>query len=92
MKDYTTNIYGLRDYVWDVQLYLMKKYGCFTAEKIIDPLNYWINTGRILTDEARILVEVQPYRIGRVLAKHYPGSIDEAVRALKEYVQKVRQA
>lgn len=92
MKAYTYNIYGLDAYKWDVMRYLCKKVAYSEAERITQPLSYWIHTGRITTEESKRLVEKPPYMIGRVLAKHYHGSIDDAVKALKAYVWEGRKS
>lgn len=86
MKDYSFNIYGLEEYSWDVMRYLFKRVPYSEAERITQPLWYWVSTGRITTEESKRLVKKPPYMVGRVLAKHYPGSIDEALKALRAYV------
>lgn len=91
MKDYTYNVYGLDAYTWDVMRSLCKRSPYSEAERIMYPLRYWIFTGRITTEESKRLVERQPYMIGRILTKHYPGSIDDAVKALKAYVWEGRK-
>ena len=89
MKSYYWNCTGLSDFAYDVFFYIAGKkgYGIGTAEKITDPLYYWINTGRITVEESKKLVKKKPYMVGRILIRNYPNSIEDALNALKEYVR-----
>lgn len=67
-----------------IQKSLWKKYGVDEAQRIIDPLLWYINTGRAPVSFLGKLVQKKPYLIGRVLAKG--GSYDEAIQRVKNYI------
>ena len=70
--------------LWAIRTSLWKKYGVDEAQRIIDPLLWYINTGRAPTSFLGKLVQKKPYLIGRVLAKG--GSYDEAIQRVKNYI------
>lgn len=72
--------------LWDITVYLMRKYGCDTAYREISPLSWYINTGRASTAFIRQLSEAKPYVIGRML--HKGGSDDEIIKRVKEYLSR----
>lgn len=74
----------LDNYIWNVKLYMMKHYGCNTADREIDPLVWYINTGRASVQFLGRMIERKPYMIGRLL--HKGGSVDEAINRLHEFV------
>ena len=88
MKSYYWNCSGLSDFAYDVFfcVAVKKGSGIGTAEKIVDPLYYWINTGRITVEESKKLVKKKPYMVGRNLIKNYPNSLEGSLKALKAYV------
>lgn len=63
---------------------LMKKHGVDGSARIIDPLVWYINSGRASTAFLGKLIEAKPFMVGRVLEKG--GSHDEAVRNVKKYI------
>ena len=71
-------------YLWQVKRYMMGKYGCGTADREIDPLVWYISTGRAPTQFIGLLIQKKPYMIGRIL--HKGGSTDEAIARVKEYI------
>lgn len=74
----------MSEYCWKVQWYLMKRYGCDAADRMMDPLTWYIGTGRASLDFLRALLEAKPYMIGRQLAKE--GSVDDAIQRIKAYI------
>ena len=72
------------NYIWNVKLYMMKHYGCDNADCEIDPLAWYINTGRASVDFLGRLVTKKPYMIGRLL--HKGGSYDETIKRIREYI------
>ena len=76
------------DYIWKVKLYLMRKYGVDRAERAVDPLKWYIETGRAPTSFLKDLQNVQPFMIGRLLYKEKDGSVDMAISSFKQLVEK----
>ena len=74
------------DYIWKVLAYMQRHYGCNAAEREIDPLQWYINTGRASADFLNRLYTKKPFMIARIL--HKGGSHDEAVVSIKNYVYK----
>lgn len=70
--------------LWAIRTSLWKKYGIDEAQRIIDPILWYINTGRATMSFLGLMVQNKPYLIGRVLAKG--GSYDEAIQRVKEYI------
>ena len=68
-------------YIWAVRLYLMKKYGVDAADRMMDPLTWYVGTCRASVDFLYKLKDVKPYVIGRILAKG--GSTDEVIKNIK---------
>lgn len=71
-------------YIFSVWHYLSVKYGTREADRLIDPLQWYINTGRASTGFLNCLYLVKPYCIGRILAKG--GSHDEIVKRIRKRV------
>lgn len=88
MKKYGWGCEGIEDYIFDVWMCIVRKKGALAADRIADPLKYWIRTGRATVAECKALVEKKPFVIARVLMAHDPGTVEDAVKAVKE---KIRQ-
>jgi len=73
------------DYIWKVQKNLMNKYGIDEAERDIDPLKWYIHTGRASTEFINLLLGAKPFMIARKL--HMGGSVDEAIDRIKIYIE-----
>ena len=71
-------------YIFSVWHYLAGKHGTREADRLIDPLQWYINTGRASTGFLNCLYLVKPYCIGRILAKG--GSHDEIVKRIRKRV------
>lgn len=70
--------------LWKIQLELMNKYGTDTAEAEIDPLKWYIGTGRACVDFIRAINASKPFMIARKL--HMGGSHEEVINRIKEYL------
>ena len=68
-----------------IEMYLMKKYGCDEAHRLIDPLSWYINTGRASMGFIRGVDATKPHLIARILKRS--GSAQDIVDALKAYVK-----
>lgn len=87
-KTYSWNVYGLTDYAWDVRMCIAKKKGMDAAARIVDPLTWFINTGRITMPEAKNIVTIKPYVMARLLTAYEMESVQSAVDAIKEKISK----
>ena len=67
--------------IWNIEYFLMKKYGCSAAEREVAPLKWYINTGRASVPFLINLLEAKPFVIARAL--HQGGSDDEIIRRVK---------
>lgn len=70
--------------MWAIQRYLMKKYGASAASRDIEPLNWYINTGRASVSFISAVLDSKPFMIGRIL--HKGGSYDETIQRVKDYL------
>lgn len=71
-------------YLYAVESYLMKQYGIDQARRDIDPLKWYINSGRAPVQFIGMMTQKKPYMIGRKL--HQGGSYDDAVKRVKNYI------
>ncbi len=67
--------------LWNVKLYMMKKYGCDSASALFAPLEWYVTTDRASLPFLRWFISAKPFVVARVLAKG--GSYDEAIARLK---------
>ena len=72
------------DYVWSVKRYLMGKYGCDAADRMVSPLAWYIRTGRASVTFLHKLTDTKPYVIGRILAKG--GSDQEMIDRVRSRI------
>lgn len=75
--------------IWNIEYYLMRKYGCDTAGSDIAPLKWYITTGRASLDFLRLLIKAKPFMVGRTL--HDAPSYDKAIDKLKNYLETTRK-
>lgn len=75
---------AIDNYLWSVERYLMQRYGSRIANVEIDPLRWYILTGRASAEFLLRLAQAKPYMIARKL--HAGGSHDEAIGRIKEYL------
>ena len=80
------------EYIWEVELYLMKRYGTMATARLIYPLAWYIRTGRASADFEKRLMTIKPYVIGRLLAKGDGMTHDEMVSLIKRKVNERRSA
>ena len=73
------------NYLWRVKRYMMNNFGCDVADREIDPLVWYISTGRASTEFLKALLTKKPFMIGRLL--HKGGSTDEAIERIKTYLE-----
>ncbi len=72
-------------YMWYVERYLMKQYGSTQASIEIDPLRWYIVTGRAPVQFIRLMIQKKPYLIARIL--HKKGeSYNEIIDNIKKYI------
>lgn len=73
-------------FLWKVERYLMRKYGCDEAESTIYPLKWYIYTGRASAEFLMRLREAKPYMIARRLHDSDDMSHDGMIRSVKAYL------
>ena len=76
------------NYIWKVKLYIINKYGIDQVERSIDPLRWYIVTGRAPTSFLQDVMNVPPFVMGRLLYEKKDGSVDAAVSSFKKLVEK----
>lgn len=82
MKKYSFSASGISEYIEDLRLYIASK-ECFnTADRMIYPLVYYVNTGRASTDFLKQLLNTKFYLIYATLRKE--KSTDEIIKLLKK--------
>ncbi len=74
----------IKTYLFDVERCLMVKYGARRAELDLDPLVWYITTGRAPTSFLKALLEKKPYLVARRL--HQGGSHQEVVYRLCKFL------
>lgn len=75
-------------YLWDTQKSLLKAHPFGEAERICDPLAYWLRTGRASALHLKALFCVQPWRVAKVLERFgSTAPIDDALNALRDLVE-----
>lgn len=70
--------------LWNIERYLMAKYGVDTAARDMAPLRWYVDTGRASTDTIRRVLMAKPFMVGRLL--HKGGSYDDAIQRVISYV------
>lgn len=70
--------------LWKIEAYLMKRYGVDQARRDVDPLAWYIHTGRASAQAEKRIVAAKPFMIGRLL--HKGGNYEEAIRRVLDYV------
>jgi hypothetical protein len=71
-------------YIWKVEEYLLRTHGVTETWRMLDPLQWYINTGRASVTFLHLLYDVKPYCIGKILAKG--GSHDEVIRKIRKRI------
>ena len=71
------------DQLWKIKLYVAKHtVSELETRKTLDPLVWYINTGRASVPFLHWFLEAKPYVVGRILL-NTPGSTEDVVKALK---------
>ena len=70
--------------LWAIERHLMGKYGCDTAASDMEPLKWYISTGRASGYFLHNLLFCRPYMIARKL--HEGGSYDQVLERIKQYM------
>lgn len=82
-------LYEVDEYIWKVRTYLWRKCGSTNeTDRIIEPLVYYVRTGRASTHFLKALLKIKPFVIGRHLYKNKDGCLDDQVLLLKQKVLK----
>ena len=71
--------------LWDIERYLMQKYGTDAAQSDMAPLRWYVETGRASVDFIRKLMIAKPFMVARKL--HEGGSYDEALDRVKKLIK-----
>ena len=75
--------------LWTIQRCLMNKYGVDTARRDMEPLKWYIETGRASVTFIASLLDAKPFMIARIL--HKGGSYDDVLKRIKKYVGYVEE-
>lgn len=67
-----------------VESYAMRKYGVDQAYRDLDPLRWYVETGRASMEFIKKLCNCKPFMIARLL--HEGGSIEEQINRVRAYV------
>lgn len=70
--------------LWHIERELMQRYGVDRAKRYMEPLHYYISTGRASVEFIRKLMQAKPFMVARKLAKG--GSTDEALKRVQSYI------
>lgn len=71
--------------LWNIEKYMMQKYGVDAAQREIDPLKWYIYTGRAPLAFLYGIEAARPFMIARIL--HKGGSYNEALDRIKAYLK-----
>lgn len=82
--EYKFSSTGIENYIADLKLYISGKEDSKTADRMISPLVYYINTGRASTDFIKNLLHMKFYSIYTVLRKQETD--DRIIQLLKKKV------
>lgn len=80
----TVNRTSIDTGLWNIERYLMERYGCDAAVRDMASLRWYIDTGRASADIIRKILMAKPFMIGRLL--HKGGSYDDAIRRVLAYI------
>ena len=73
-------------YLNNLYCYLIRKYGTDSANRDIQDIQWYINTGRASTEFMRKLYNVKIFVIARIL--HKGGSTEEVINRIKKTICK----
>ena len=72
--------------LWQIESYLMSRYGSDAAQREMHPLYWHIDTGRASTDFLKKLCASKPFMVGRIL--HKGGTYSEVIGRIKTYIER----
>lgn len=70
--------------LWTIQKYLMERYGVDASYREIDPLRWYVDTGRASADFIKRVFNAKSFMIASKL--HEGGSYDEVIQRIKDYI------
>lgn len=80
----TVNRTSIDTGLWHIERYLMDRYGVDAARRDLEPLRWYIDTGRASVDVIRRILTAKPFMVGRLL--HKGGSYDDTIRRVLAYI------
>lgn len=86
MKTYTISAYSIDEYLWDVRKSMWKKLTMNETSVAIDPLKYYVETGRASVSFLHKLIQVKPYVMARYLIKIQDNSVDTIIELIKKKI------
>ena len=75
--------------LFDIRMSLWRQHSIAETDKIMDPLDYYIRTGRASAAFEKLIIGAtkrQKSTIARRLEKHYLGSYDDAINSICQYL------
>lgn len=83
-QEISVNATSIETFLWNVQRELMDRYGVDAASREIEPLRWYVDTGRASTPCIRKMMEAKPFMLARKL--HQGGSDDEIIKRVQKYL------
>lgn len=71
--------------LWTIERYLIGKYGCTIAAHDVEPLKWYVTTGRASGYYLRHLLACKPFMIARLC--HKGGSYDQILDRIEQYMK-----
>lgn len=86
MKEFTLplNKVTIETGLWHIQRHLIEKYGIDQSCRDMEPINWYINSGRASIEFIRLLLGAKQYMVARKL--HQGGSTQEVITRIKRYI------
>lgn len=73
-------------YIWMVTKWLMERYGVDEGCRLVDPLSWYVRTGRSTLEWEKALLKVKPFVIARICAKDL--SYDDTIKLITKKFKK----
>lgn len=70
--------------LWHIQRHLIEKYGTDQSYRDMEPISWYINSGRASIEFIRLLLGAKPYMVARKM--HQGGSTQEVIARIKRYI------
>lgn len=83
-QEISVNSTSIETFLWNVQRELMDRYGVDTAKREIEPLRWYVDTGRASTPCIKKMMEAKPFMLARKL--HQCGSTSEIINRILKYI------